>query len=683
MKRILDMRLAFIVGAAALLPVLAVIAFSIYLVSAELSTMRAASRVKSMTDMAGLVSSLVHELQKERGATGVFLGSGGTRFESELAAQRRLTDDRRNKLVAFLGEFDSLSMGPAFKDRLEQTSNRLTRLSGLRSEVDGLSIPVPDALGYYTRTNAIAIDLIGVMSDLSVDAKLSVQIIAYSNYLKAKERAGIERAIGSASFAAGSFTEQALSRFQQLIGEQNTYMDAFAASASAARVHQLEQLNQTSVAKDIVRMRHIAIKGGLAGDLAETKGGYWFDQMTAKINMLKALEDELAADLQTMAAVIEDNAIRNLTITALIGIAAILASIGISFAIARTLTSMLTEVAIAMRSLAGGDIECALPPERDNEVGDMVKALKTFQENSRERNRLEEASRLKAEEDAAEAQRLKQVADRLEGALTSTMSGIETSIASLKQTADTLDTTASSGRSSAGEAADASQEAASHVQTVAAAAEQMEASIREIAGQTSLSHQISKDASGMSEQAVRDMAELSDKAASVGDIVQLINDIAAQTNLLALNATIEAARAGEAGKGFAVVASEVKSLANQTAKATEDITNQITSLQEASGTVSDVVDKIGAIVGQVSEAITSISAAMEEQAAAIKEVTRSASEASHRTEQVNQGVAQVAHAADTTAEASNGVLSCCTDLSDQTTQLNETVTDLLGDLRAA
>ncbi len=277
--------------------------------------------------------------------------------------------------------------------------------------------------------------------------------------------------------------------------------------------------------------------------------------------------------------------------------------------------------------------------------------------------------------------KLNTLAETFEGKLGPLVRGVSTEAGTLKGTAATMSAAAEQTSAQASTVAAAAEEASVNVQTVAAAAEQLHASVSEISRQVGHSTRITSEAVEAAQHSNATVLGLSSAAQKIGDVVKLISDIASQTNLLALNATIEAARAGEAGKGFAVVASEVKSLANQTAKATENIASQVQAMQSATTEAVSSIQGISQTITTISEIATAIAAAVEEQGQATQEIARNVQEAARGTDQVSSNIAGVKQAAIETGSSAGLVLSSATHLGQQADTLRADVTDLLAKIR--
>lgn len=278
---------------------------------------------------------------------------------------------------------------------------------------------------------------------------------------------------------------------------------------------------------------------------------------------------------------------------------------------------------------------------------------------------------------------MERLANEFENAIGNIVATVSSASSELETSAGSLTATAERSRELATKVALASDEASTNVQSVASATEEMTSSVHEIGRQVQESSRIAGEAVDQAQKTNDRVGELAKAAARIGDVVELINNIAGQTNLLALNATIEAARAGEAGRGFAVVASEVKALAEQTAKATGEISQQITGIQSATGESVLAIKEIGNTIGKMSEIASAIAAAVEEQGAATQEISRNVQQAAVGTTLVSSNITDVKRGATETGSASAEVLSAAKSLSSDSNRLSVEVVKFLGSVRAA
>ncbi|MGA1854429.1 methyl-accepting chemotaxis protein [Azospirillum sp. 11R-A] len=367
------------------------------------------------------------------------------------------------------------------------------------------------------------------------------------------------------------------------------------------------------------------------------------------------------------------------------GLIGLVACLGTAIMMTRGVTRPLSAMTDAMHRLAEGDSTVIVPAEgRSDEIGAMASALVVFKGNAIEKRRLEEEQRnadLRAEEERIQAMR--QLADRLEQRIGGILRTVAGEARVLQQAAKMMTDTADQTNLRSEAVAAATQQTSASVETVAAAAEELSASVGEIGRQVSQSTGIAEEAVERARHANTKVDGLAAAARQVGDVVQLINSIASQTNLLALNATIEAARAGEAGKGFAVVASEVKNLANQTAKATEEISAQITAIQAATGEAVSDIQGITRVIESMNDIATGIAGAVSQQAAATGEIARNAQQASTGTRDVNHNITGVSAAAGETGTAAKNVLNASTTLSQEAVAMERQLAEFLAQLRAA
>ncbi len=356
----------------------------------------------------------------------------------------------------------------------------------------------------------------------------------------------------------------------------------------------------------------------------------------------------------------------------------------VAFFVTRGITKPLAAMTSAMRRLADGDLEAEVPArERHDEIGLMAQAVEVFKqqavENQAMHSQQEEMQRT-AERERKQA--LVAMAAEFESGVKGIVDGVADHSEALQYLSQVMSNVADAATTRAGNVADAAENASGNVEMVAGAVDQLSSAIHEIAERVSESAGISRSAVGEAERANSLVAELADAANKIGEIVNLISDIASQTNLLALNATIEAARAGDAGKGFAVVANEVKGLASQTARATEDISAQITAVQNRT---HDTVAAIRSIVGtidRINEIAATIASAVEEQGATAGDISRNVQQAADGTHAVSENVAGLSEAAGETGRAAQQVLEASSEMSGQANQLREQVGAFLNRVRA-
>jgi methyl-accepting chemotaxis protein len=340
----------------------------------------------------------------------------------------------------------------------------------------------------------------------------------------------------------------------------------------------------------------------------------------------------------------------------------------------------------AMRELAAGNFDVVLPGlGRKDELGEMAGAVEEFKLQAIAKAERDAASQEAQNKASAAARRAELIrfADQFEAAVGTIVANVSSSAVQLETAAGTLTRTAETTQNLSSQVAGASEEASSNMQSVATATEELSASVDEIGRRVKESSRIADAAVQQAEQTDARIGKLSHAAQQIGEVVKLITAIAEQTNLLALNATIEAARAGDAGRGFAVVASEVKSLASQTAKATDEISNHISGMQAATQESVAAIKEIGGTIGQISDIAASIASAVEQQSSATQEIARSVQNVALGTHQAAASVTQVNRGATETGSASEEVLNSARSLSAESTRLREELDDFMANIRAA
>jgi len=370
-------------------------------------------------------------------------------------------------------------------------------------------------------------------------------------------------------------------------------------------------------------------------------------------------------------------------VVAILGTSAVV-GVGVGIYLVRDVSAGIASIVQPMEALSRGDLAALVPHQGEKtEIGTMANSLQVFKQALIDKRTADEAAAVEADAKIERGQRVDSITREFEGLIGEIVDTVASASTELEASAATLTATAERSQELTTMVAAASEEASTNVQSVASATEEMASSVNEISRQVQDSARIANEAVGQAKTTNDRVGELAKAAARIGDVVELINTIAGQTNLLALNATIEAARAGEAGRGFAVVASEVKALAEQTAKATGEISAQISGIQAATQDSVTAINEIGTTIGKMSEIASTIAAAVEEQGAATQEISRNVHQAAQGTQQVSANIADVQRGASEAGSASSAVLSAAQSLSGESSRLKREVGKFLSSVRAA
>ena len=437
-------------------------------------------------------------------------------------------------------------------------------------------------------------------------------------------------------------------------------------------------------APDFVNIREKLLKQQLAGEKPDMTAVQWSELSVQHLDSMLVLARAALGAASEHAAAERSAAGRDLMIQLAILLGALAVAMASMMTVSRWVVGPLHRIRDAMLKVAAGDLSADVSfAGRSDEIGALAGALGTFKQNAADKARFEGEEKVRHEQAAARQTAIESHIKAFEGQMRDALEALGSASGQMLSTSDGISKTVDRSTQQVKAVVSASEEASGNVQTVAASAEELSASIAEISQQVARAASIAGRAVEETRQTDGTVQGLAETAGKIGDVVKLINDIAGQTNLLALNATIEAARAGEAGKGFAVVASEVKSLANQTAKATEDISAQIAAVQAVTKDTVDAIKRIGGTIGEVSAVATSIASAVEEQGAATQEISRNTQSAAKRTQDVSEHMTGVSQGAVATGEAATGVKSAAEALGEQANRLRAQVNDFLAKIRAA
>ncbi|WP_247529716.1 methyl-accepting chemotaxis protein [Bradyrhizobium sp. 199] len=637
----------------------------------------------------------------ERGLTNAALKSAevaGSDRRAEIGKARATADEAFRRAALDIGAIPEMAAG---QRQLADAKAKFEALGLLREKIDaGLSRPraerAPEVMDGFVPAITEVIEVASNRLRLTLETLTSPPVARLAQLIGLRhltaqmaENAGRERAFLAG--AVGSHAKLGKEGFERLSGLRakvelawDTVVPVRLRSDLPVQVGEAMTEVENTYFGVYGETRVTVLAGAESGDYRIT-GPEYFARATAGISAILRLGEAIGAAADREATMQAETSTRNFAFTVVL-LCASLVLAGVSFWITFSrILKPLSAISVAMGGLANGDFTTDVPGTgRGDEVGEMARTVEVFKLNGIE------VERMRGEQAAAEARAAEQrksemhkLADGFEAAIGEIVDTVSSAATELEASASTLTSTAERGQELTTLVAAASEEASTNVQSVASATEELSSSITEISRQVQESARVAGEAVRQARTTTDRVGELSAAAARIGDVVELINTIAGQTNLLALNATIEAARAGEAGRGFAVVASEVKALAEQTAKATGEIGQQIASIQSATEHSVGAIKDISHTIEKLSEISSTIAAAVEEQGAATQEISRNVHQAAEGTHQVSSNITDVQRGASETGSASSQVLSAAQMLSGDSNRLKLEVGKFLGTVRAA
>ncbi|MBV9564633.1 MAG: methyl-accepting chemotaxis protein [Bradyrhizobium sp.] len=661
--------------------------------------LQATSRMSAVADASAKLFKAMHNLRTDRAYTARAL-NGEQPIDREAEKYLRdIRDDEMPALARALELLPDIAFGE--KQALLPELDRLNKLLITQQTEFWSSATKPKAgrrleLGkeYMDSTQSMLATLDKTSTALA--ASVIRQDAVFDQFLAIKQLAWLLRnTAGEASLTvsnalnAGSLTAERHLYYMKTVGGTEAAWSAVQLMASGTQLPPALSAAMAAVKTAYFDPQYLKLRDDLANTLLAGQKPDMTPNQWSPITVSRLASAVKVAEAALEAAKAHSDeqhgaAFRSLALQLVLLVAAIAVGFGAMMMIGRRVITPLLTIRDAMLKVAGGDLDVTTGyGERQDEIGALAGALETFKQQAEDKIRIEAQERERNTGAAARQRTIESYVAAFEGAVRGTLQQLGDASGQMRKTSDDLSNVSRQTNQRVEVARKASGDASSSVESVAAAAEELSASINDISQQAAHAAGIAKRAVDQARDTDGTVQGLAKSAGRIGEVVGLINSIAAQTNLLALNATIEAARAGEAGRGFAVVASEVKSLASQTAKATDEISEQIADIQKVAGEAIDAIKGIGGIIGEVDEVATAIAAAVQEQGAATQEITRSTQFASQGTRNVSENIAGVKTDADAAATAAGNVQEASETLESQSQQLGHQVNDFLRKIRAA
>jgi methyl-accepting chemotaxis protein len=538
------------------------------------------SQVEELNDFSQKLSLLIHETQKERGASAGYLGSKGKKFVKILPKQRDLTDKRYKEFQNYLQQLDTQNYPKELTTKIQGLINSFEKLPNIRSQIDNLTISVKNEVRYYTGVNKKILTIVALTAREAKEQQLVKALDAYTNFLKSKERAGIERAVLSGTFASEHFEKGMFAKWVKLVAEQDAYLDSSMAMATPVIIQFYQKTMNVPVIAEVNKMRQIAEKKAINGNFG-VDSVVWFQTITKKINLLKKVDDEFYKDntqlLNSLLKEAHHTAI--ISILSFVIFASLLTGLIIFIikSVNKNVSEILTKINYASSHM---DLSIDTRIHSKDEIADVSYALHTMIESFKET--IEHAKNV-SDATAEESISLNNVVHQLtQNSNTSEkkITNINTLVDEVGGKLDTIE--------------ESTVTVTEDLNTTFVVLDDFVKKLNGVVEAIDVSNQNQEDLT-------QKVASLTEQAKNIKDVLSIISDIADQTNLLALNAAIEAARAGEHGRGFAVVADEVRKLAERTQKSLSEIGANVNLISQ---NVIEIADE----TKQISQSMNAITA---------------------------------------------------------------------------
>jgi len=609
-----------------------------------------------LTDSASVSALLVHELQKERGASAGFLSSKGTKFQQAIKKHRQTTDQKQQILQAFI---QSNKLPSNLSSLFSQVTQELNKVTDMRKRVDNLSVSISEEVAFYTRLNTLLLSIMDNTANKNRNPELAISAVTIGSFLQHKERAGIERAILSNVFAKDKFTPALLEKFIRLIAEQQAYLDKFSAHATPEQLSIYKNNLPKDALEDVEDYRQLALKKMKVGGF-NTDPTVWFNSISKKIDRLKSVEVLLLKQLHTKNEMLIAKKERLLITLAIIILLPLSLVLFLSLYITTQLHKGINEITSKLNNITtSNDLTSRVEVDSKDELGEISGAI----------NQL--------------VKHLQGLVEKIHKTSTTLKTNLAENIENNQLIGGKID----SGSDQVTQVVTATTEMSSTVSEIARNAMQASVETEKASSESQHGNQEVEETidninrlSTELNDASNVIEKLNGSALNIGKFLNVIKEISEKTNLLALNAAIEAARAGESGRGFAVVADEVRSLALQTKESTSEIETMISELQSSSSAAQkamnngiEMVDKSVNDAKQTGRDISHITESIEQINLMNEQVATAAEEQSSVTEEINRNMVHIQDGYGEMQQSYESIDRCSKLVESLANELNETI----------
>ena len=645
------------------LPALAVVLFLYTILSDRFTTRSEVEDIVDLSRYTVQASALIHELQKERGMSAVYIGSAGKSMISELPEQIRNSTEKYEEFLEFLSTFEARKYGTEFDSYLSSALSGMKDMASIQGKTRGLQHAKGEAISFYTGTISQLFETFKQVVILAGGSELATPVSAYYNLLYGKEKAGIERArMAGAAGANTAIPSEDLEAWMEVWKGQQTYLANFQAFASESAKKTFDVNHTGTVVDKVTEIRNHLLENRNVGNFSYT-GPEIFQATTARINILKTVEDFQAGEILEIADAVSASARNAIMVNSVLGLVIMAVVLAFSVIMARSITNPVKKLLTGLEALGDGDLRVQVDVDTKDEIGAMAEAFNKTTDNLKD----------VMKQIGVSSEQVGKASEQISSASEQLAAGSEEQQAQLSEVATTMEQMSAMILESSKNADETRQNAQ---QTGSTAQEGREIVSETVSGFETVNKTVDK--------AAEQIEQLNRRSEEIGNVIQVIDDIADQTNLLALNANIEAARAGDAGRGFAVVADEVRKLAERTVSATAEISSMIESIQneikgavQSMGEIQEQSQRGMELVGKSDQSLEEISGAITNVVGAVEQIATSTNEQSSGAEEISKNIEGVSTVAKESANSAQDLASSAEELNREIEGLNS----LLGQFK--